>query len=42
MDAKDINALNNKIQKQYGFSVDLSRVVLYGTCTECKTGETDA
>lgn len=42
VDAKDINALNNKIQKQYGFSVDLSRVVLYGKCTECKTGETDA
>ncbi len=36
LELKQINTLNNKIKKDYGFSVEPSSVILYGVCEECK------
>ena len=33
---KSINTLNNKIKKNYGFLINPSSVVLYGTCDKCQ------
>ena len=33
---KSISTLNNKIKKNYGFSVKPSSIVLYGVCDECQ------
>jgi Fur family ferric uptake transcriptional regulator len=35
LNLKSVSSLNNKIKKNYGFSIETSSVVLYGMCDEC-------
>lgn len=39
LECHEVNELIEHIEKEHGFSVDISKVNLYGLCEECQKGE---